>query len=808
MNRSRSTSTVPASAWILVLVILGSTSAGFAATTDPVDPETAATETIARARELAGVGRCADAILLLNRALEWNADATAARGLRADCLRREQRLDEAWSDYRALASARPEEAHAWFWMGTIDRWRGRHSEAIEEFGYALNSDDGHPDSLKGRARSYLELGRPEAAEADLRRCLREHPNDAEAARLLARAELAQGDLESARDALGAVFVGPQLQLELGSLEDAAGRLGPAAEHYRRASRYQRTEVEALRRLGDAERRRSRDQAALDALRQVVREEPSDLGSLYWVGVLATRDGRNGEALAAWDAILAVEPENVGALIGRARVLHYQGDRRAALNLTNKALDLEPENAEALTLRAGILAATGRLPEAGADYERVLGSDPDNVDARIGYGRYVDSSSWGVRGFTDVSRLVEGLDDEGAVVNGVLIRPTRIEYQFEGVETYWRSHLGAGTGIEATLGQRRETVRNLDGDFEIYDFEILEVSTGLDHRFGGGWQASWRVGGNRYEPRQLGTISEDDRLAGRVALGWAGSRDRVVAEVTQAPFVYRGFAGDTQFSIFDQLSVGARWSRQLAASLQLETSASVSDFEQDENQLFGNLAFSWQRGGRRAVVGVRQTPFPERFLTEDGRLNFLDSTAAYARLDSRLGAGFRVEAISEYGRIGSAPRLIEIDGQKVDGPSERNTRVYGRAVVEWSPRKMRRLSLGTAYSTERFDFRSAVYNTIDTDGTTFYVDLTGGQGTRFHYSARYGRSLMSDDRDDSYDRDDVYLRLEGEVGRSPAPGVRSLWLGLEGRFSQNTLEGSTESYDEERPYLRLYLKIPI
>jgi len=89
----------------------------------------------------------------------------------------------------------------------------------------------------------------------------------------------------------------------------------------------------------------------------------------------------------------------------------------------------------------------------------------------------------------------------------------------------------------------------------------------------------------------------------------------------------------------------------------------------------------------------------------------------------------------------------------------------------------------------------------------FVDYTGGEGTRFRYAVRYGRSRVSDDRDDEYFRDDVYLRLEAEVGRSPAPGLSSVWLGLEGRLAQNTLEGATESYDEEHPYLRAYLKVP-
>jgi tetratricopeptide (TPR) repeat protein len=803
MMHTQSRPPLPAACLIaLTGLFLGST--GFARGAAPL--ESGALE---HAAALAAEERCDEALGVLDRSLEERAVETREVALRAECLRRLDRLDEAWDGYRMLGTMLPGDSEAWFWMGTIDRWRGRHEEAVAEFGRALELAGDHPDASKGRARSLMALDREAEAERDLRGVLARHRHDAEAAQLLARLQSNRGESQAARRTLASVVSGSELMLGLGDLELAEGRLAAASDSFRRATLGSGQSAEAWRRVGDVEFRRGRDAEALDAYRRALEIEPDHLGSLYRVGVLATRAGRSGEALAAWDAMLELAPENVGALVGKARVLFYRGDTARALTLANQALDLEPDNGEALTLRASIFSASGRLREAGADYEQALAREPDNVDARIGYDRYTDTSSWGARGLIDNSRLVEGLDDEGAVVNGVPIEPTRIEYLTEGVEAFWRSHVSGRAGLAASLSQRRETVNNLDGGFAIYDFDVFEAGAGLDHHFAGGFRASWRVGGARYEPREAGSIVEDDRFSGNLAFGWSGGRDTVTAELSHRPSIYRGFAGDTQFEIFDHLSMGAAWSRVVGASTRLRASASASDYGSgaDGSQLYGNLAVEWRRGRRFVELGLRQAPFPKRFLTEESQLDFLDSTAAYGRLESPLGAGFRLGARGEYGRIGAAPRLIELGDQKFDGPEERNTRLFALADVRWSPRRLRQIALGARHSTERFDFRSADYNTLDTDATTLFVDFAGGEGTRFRYGLRYGRSRVSDDRDPGYFRDDVYLRLETEVGRSPAPGLSSVWLGFEGRLAQNTLEGDDQSYDEEAPYLRAYLKVP-
>jgi hypothetical protein len=540
---------------------------------------------------------------------------------------------------------------------------------------------------------------------------------------------------------------------------------------------------------------------------VLEHEPADIGSLYWVGVLGTRTGQQADALAAWEAILGHEPDNVAALVGKARLLFYRGRRDGALELTDQALAAAPDNGEARTLRGFILAANGRTRDANLDYRAVLASDPDNSDARIGLERLSDSRTWEVSGLSDVSRVVEGLDDEGLVVDGQPIRPTRIEYLSEGFEARLRSRLGNHGGMAVRVAKRREAVTQLDSGNPIYDLDVTEAAAGLDHRLGDGLRFSWRVGGSRFEPRTFGSIEQEERASGSAALDWQGGRVQLRLSAEREPFIYRSFAGDTQFRIFDHDRLGLRLSTRLGASTRLEASAGRSEFGGEaasDSPASAGLALRWRRGDRSAALIVHSTPFPERFLTADGALRFVDYEAARIELASPIAAGFRVALEAETGRYGATPRTVAIDGVLAEGPLEENSRATGRLTLAWSPPRLRQLSIGVRGLVDEYDFDTAPYNTVDTVAGTAFIRLAG-ETLRAAYDLRIESSQIDDDRDPDYERQTVALKLEAKLG---AAALRApVRLGIEGRYSTSTLAGDAEQYDEELPRARVYLRVP-
>ncbi len=786
---------------ILSMIILTTLPAAHAA-------EPAATE-MAEASSLAARGLWQELVPLTDRLLADDPANAEALRLRAEAYRRGGRLEAARDDYLALAGLRPEEPDIWFWVGTIERWLGRDEESLEAYTHALTLDLEHHGSLTGRARVMLSQGRPAAAEAELRRALTARPRDPEATGLLAEALAAQSRWKEARGALEATYSGAELSRRLGDLELSGGRAARARRHYRRALEIEPANAENLRRLGEAERRRREDGAALDAYRRAAQLEPGHVGSLYWVGVLATRTGRQGESLAAWEEILGQEPDNVAALVGKARVLFFQGRRQPALALTERALRVAPDNVEARTLRAFIRAANGRLRDAGSDYRAVLAADPGNGDAQIGFERLADARSWEVSGTSDVSRVVEGLDDEGLMVGGILIQPTRIEYLSEGFAARVRSRIGNGSGFAARLARRREAVTQLDSGNPIYDLDVTEATAGLDHRLADGLRFSWHLGGSRFEPRTTGSIAQEERARGGAALDWQGGRLQARVAAERQPFIYRSFAGDTQFRIFDHDRLSLRLGALLGAGFRLEATAGLSEFQGDaesDSPSSASLALRWVRGGQTGALIVHQAPFPERFLTADGSLRFVDYEAVRLELDAELEHGFRIGLEAEGGRFGATARTVEAGGEKVAGPLEENSRATGRFTVAWSPPRFRQLSLGVEGFADRYDFDTAPYNTIDTVAATAFVELAG-ETHRAAYGLRLESSRVDDDRDPDYDRQAITLRLEAKLGRFDG-GRGKTRFGLEGRLATATLTGTAGEFDEEQPRARLYLRVPL
>jgi tetratricopeptide (TPR) repeat protein len=146
-------------------------------------PASSAEALLARARACAAEGRSHISLRILDEILEKDADLEPALALRAEILREDGRLDEACEDYERWAAARPDEAAPWFWLATLDRWRGRLSLALAEYDRVLAIEPCHVGARNGRARVLRARGEDDVD--DLRAALACSPGDPEATALLA-----------------------------------------------------------------------------------------------------------------------------------------------------------------------------------------------------------------------------------------------------------------------------------------------------------------------------------------------------------------------------------------------------------------------------------------------------------------------------------------------------------------------------------------------------------------------------------------------------------------------------------------------
>lgn len=761
---------------------------------------------------------CGSAILWLTCCLTTTALASAAAAnepqdlqalyLKAESLRNSGDLEEAKYLYKDIARQDAHQAQPRFWLATIHRWQGDQPAAVDHYSRALQRDPNHTDALKGRARSLMALGHPLRARTDLERSLRIAPQDVEAVTLLAQLLAEQNDFGAVRHRLSSRFQGGEYHQRLGDVYAASDKPKHALREYAKAERIGEDDVTLYFRIGDVTRQQGRHAEALRAFNQALEVDPNHIGSLYWKGVLSSWVGKPKEALQAYDAMLSLEPDNIAALIGKGRILAQDGNHRQAATLIGRALDQNPENGEALIVRGQLSAQAGDTRAARRDYQQVLSSNPDYGDARIAYDRLTERYSWSLEGITDRSQVVEGLEDEGLSINGVLIRPVSLEYITEGIGTRYRSQVSRGLDVEVSAETRREAVLHVNSGTPLYDLDISEATVGLHHRLSPRWNLQWNLGGVHYQPQTQGSIEEATETQGNVVVEHRGGGRHFQFALGRSPFIHRGFAQQTQFSLFQRDYASVEWSQRLSGGLQVEASAQTADFGQAERQTSAAAGARWQRNGRSLSLFYRQEPFPERFLTADGELDFVDFDGFFFTGAMPLAGGLRLKGEGIFGRFGATPRQVQQDGALVSGPAERNNRAFVRGELLWSPPRTGPLSLGVEGLSDNYSFDAAAYNTNDTQAWGYFVDLSGEPGARVRYAIRAGQRLVDDDRDDDYTVDLLNLRLEFRLGGSFASGAGAVRLGVEGSFTESTLEGIADTFVEEAPRLRLFLITPL
>jgi Flp pilus assembly protein TadD len=576
-------------------------------------------------------------------------------------------------------------------------------------------------------------------------------------------------------------------------------------------------------LGAAERGCGHGAAALQAYRDAVAADGTNIEARYWVGILATREGRTGEAVEAFDSILSVQPRNVAALTGKARALRNDGHPAEAMELVDQALALDPEDDEARVLKGQLLAGQGREEEARDVYKSVLSHRPGDADALASLETIGPERYWSASVFHDRADVVEGLDEENLLVGHELITPTRIAYIVEGARTDVRLPVTDRSALVAGVSERHEETRNLDGDFAIYDYDVLSAQAGFDHRLRDPWTFSWRVGASRFTPRDDTSVDTETKGLALVSLKRAGEQSLLRFTLSRAPFIWRGFAGNRQFRVFDHDQGLVEWNWRFAGGgggWRLETSAAANHYDDGNQPTSVAAGFGWERGDRRIFLRASHDPFPARFLDEKNELDFVDYDSVVLFGRTPLLWGFRVYGEATAGRfrdehiLVEEPKLVDTDGDGtkdttltalVDGPFEDTDRQAFDATLAWSPPAWKPFSVGAQYVYDRYDFDSASYNTNNIHGWWGIVEIVDEPpDRRIGYAIRYARGFLHDERDGDYGAND----LSGRLGfRLSAPGRAAgpIRLDLEARWGDDTLRD--DLYDQETRHARIYLIIP-
>jgi tetratricopeptide (TPR) repeat protein len=274
---------------------------------------------------------------------------------RAQAAHRAGRLLEAEGDYRAMLEAEPDHVDALHWLGVLHHQRGEHQRAAELVGRAATLRPGDAGVQLNLGTVLRALGRVGDAIERFRNALHLQPDFALA------------------------------HYNLGNAYAVVQRHADAADSFRRVIGLQPRDVRARVNLATSLIALEHHAAALDTLHEALRLAPHHAGAHNNLGMALNGLGRPLEALEAFRASLELEPRYVAAHFNLANTLVSLQRHAQAIDAYRAALQLQPRFAAALHGLGNACAALGRHEDAARSLECAVGIEPHAAPCWVALG---------------------------------------------------------------------------------------------------------------------------------------------------------------------------------------------------------------------------------------------------------------------------------------------------------------------------------------------------------------------------------------------------------------------------------------
>jgi tetratricopeptide (TPR) repeat protein len=283
-------------------------------------------------------------------------------------------------------------ASALLWRAYIMMGRSDFKRAIDDLNGILAFQPTFPGALRMRARCRMELAWAgdrsyvEPAFRDAERVLQDKPDDPEARTVRGAIAVIRHEHDKAIADLTPV------------IESQTEDMGSVRSYARFCRAF------ALTRKGS-------DEHALRDLTVGIREQPNNTAARLSRSRLLAKQARYKEAIDDLDNILAAFPNSPGALCGRARcavALAAEGDGSqldAALRDAERLVESEPNNIDARIVRGVVAINRKDTASAIADLSFVIERQPDDSDGNRSYAHY-----WRGIAFADQRDYRRAIDD--------------------------------------------------------------------------------------------------------------------------------------------------------------------------------------------------------------------------------------------------------------------------------------------------------------------------------------------------------------------------------------------------------------
>ncbi|MBK8232059.1 MAG: sulfatase-like hydrolase/transferase [Candidatus Eisenbacteria bacterium] len=307
-------------------------------------------EAVNEARNRAAEHQPEAAIALCDSVLKKHPEDGTAQRIRASCLIRMNRGDEAVAAYDAILAA---------CGGCADE-------------LAL---------LRNRAIAAMTANQLDDALARTRALLEAHPKEQGLNLLLGQVLQSKGDLAGARTAIlqeTTLFPGDVTAIvALADLERARGNMRAAEETYRRALTLHAFNAPALTNLAEILIASDRAVAARGMIEQALAADPLYPAALFRKAWYLAKDGNLEQAIHVYRTALARDPFNASALHNLGNVYRKMGNTKLALDAFQAAVNTGQGSIEAYTNLGICYVELGRLAEGITVWEQCLERFPDS-----------------------------------------------------------------------------------------------------------------------------------------------------------------------------------------------------------------------------------------------------------------------------------------------------------------------------------------------------------------------------------------------------------------------------------------------
>ncbi|MEM1181218.1 MAG: tetratricopeptide repeat protein [Acidobacteriota bacterium] len=254
-----------------------------------------------------------------------------------------------------------------------------------------------PDDLTSRRRRaeiFERWGETARALEDRRRLAEDRPDLLPLRRAYAIAlskagqnEAAVQQIEDAMEDRGlGARIRAELAVDLGGLHEAAGRLGDAAHHYRRAQELDPASPLPPFNLAMLAAQRGQLNRAVEGFEGVTREHPSFAPAWQNLGVAFEKKGNVEAAERSFRAEMDARPDAAGGAHRLGRLLLARGHVEGAAEAFTEAIRRQIDHAPSYFRLADLQLAAGRAAEAAELYRIGLRFRPRDARARQGLAR--------------------------------------------------------------------------------------------------------------------------------------------------------------------------------------------------------------------------------------------------------------------------------------------------------------------------------------------------------------------------------------------------------------------------------------